>query len=70
MWVFFSATWVGLDSEKSPAHFYVEDSNPEAYIFPPLNSHMIQNSVAQKGEELRAQWEKQDIVNPDYFHFA
>ena len=34
------------------------------------NYHMIQNSVVQKGEELRAEWEKQNMVNPDYFHFA
>ena len=40
------------------------------FFFPPLNYHMIQNSVAQKGEELRAEWEKQNMVNPDYFHFA
>lgn len=35
MWVFFGPSWVGLNSEKTSAHCYVKDSNPEAYFFFP-----------------------------------
>ena len=57
---------------RRPQHIFMWKIVNQKHTFfsPPLNYHMIQNSVVQKGEELRAEWEKQNMVNPDYFHFA